>query len=478
MTDQSDPIPSRIAEYTADLEQAIRDGKRHNKGRPRGSKNKNPPKAKPEKRPKGPASYEEVANWRGIERVLVDTRQEVRPITNLPGSMPTQAWPTKPNQAPAIGHSPEEIVARNRPDVVVPDMETAISSAIMSLKPYLRKIVDSQISQEYSGNNKLPTPETLEQYRLLAESIIRQYCSQYGMSYREDDIQWPSLAEWFLSRRIDMKLSSWRIYRNALVGHLSRIPTEDAEYAISVLKTDDEDNVTPSSNKGSLRVKRFEADDYDKAIYYTRVKLNSLRSHILEDYLRANIRTGMRPWEYMTSEIRVIPDTNAPFERQIWLFTCNAKFHELRMNGPIRSINLSDLNNTAVEPIWRTIENVRLQHQIIGYKSWLASINSTLRYLQRKYDLKHGYTAYSVRHQAIANWKSIYNPIEVAALAGHATPETAATHYGSARFAWPKERLEENMIVRPSQADVDRIYARLEMASKRVNGNTDNIPER
>ncbi len=468
MTDfsNSDSPSRRITEFSADLQSEMRKQIKGKRGRPPGSTSKRKPKNQVLKKEK--PSYEEVANWRGIERVLVDTRQESRPITNLPGSVPSQSWPVNPNQAPVIGHSPEELVARNRPEVVVPDMETAISSAVMALKPYLRRIVDAEVEQEYSGNTKLATADTINQYREKAEIVIRQYCAQYGMSYRDEEIQWPSLAEWFLSRRIDMKPETWKMYRNAMVIHLTRIPTEDAEFAISVLKTDDESEGIGPKGK-SRRIKKFDPDDYDRALYYTRVKTNSMRSQILDDYLRSNIRIGLRPWEFMTSEIRVIPDTNAPYERQIWLFTCNAKFHEHRMNGPIRSIDLSELNNAAVEPIWRTIETIRLQHQIIGYRAWLIGVNTTLAHIYKINQMKNRYTAYSLRHQAIANWKSIYTPVEVAALAGHATPETASQHYGAARDAWPKERLEENMIVRPSQADIERINARLEMAEQRRN---------
>jgi hypothetical protein len=36
--------------------------------------------------------------------------------------------------------------------------------------------------------------------------------------------------------------------------------------------------------------------------------------------------------------------------------------------------------------------------------------------------IKESYTAYSACHQAVANWKSAYDPIAVAALAGHGVP--------------------------------------------------------
>jgi hypothetical protein len=54
----------------------------------------------------------------------------------------------------------------------------------------------------------------------------------------------------------------------------------------------------------------------------------------------------------------------------------------------------------------------------------------------------------------------------LASLSGHAFPDTAIQHYGKEIDAWPAERLE-NVLVRPSSADIKRIENRIAMAKER-----------
>lgn len=46
---------------------------------------------------------------------------------------------------------------------------------------------------------------------------------------------------------------------------------------------------------------------------------------------------------------------------------------------------------------------------------------------------------YSLRHQFIANMKSVMKPEEVSALAGHAVTDTAISNYGKKRSSWSPE---------------------------------------
>jgi len=176
--------------------------------------------------------------------------------------------------------------------------------------------------------------------------------------------------------------------------------------------------------------------------------------------MRATIRTGMRPSEWATSEIRIVRDQDAPHGRQIWLFVCNAKVSNGRANGPIRAIDLTEIEDRFIEPIWRTIEVARFNTEMEGLGVWLARMRRVLNQLDKIGLVQNRYTPYSARHQAIANWKSVYTPVEVAALAGHAVPKTATTHYGKMKDAWPSVRLG-TLLVRASPVDVARIEARV-----------------
>ena len=125
------------------------------------------------------------------------------------------------------------------------------------------------------------------------------------------------------------------------------------------------------------------------------------------------------------------------------------------------------MNDDAISTISSCIGEVKLQDRIVGYDEWLRNLNRALSRVANspKSAVKTKYTAYSTRHQAIANWKGMYDPITVAALAGHAMPSTAQLHYGSVKHAWPDERLA-NMVVRPSLSDVVRVRDRADTARR------------
>jgi integrase len=114
-------------------------------------------------------------------------------------------------------------------------------------------------------------------------------------------------------------------------------------------------------------------------------------------------------------------------------------------------LDLSSMSDAAISAIGACISEAKMHDKIVGYDGWLHNLNSALARVANspKSAVKTKYTAYSTRHQAIANWKGMYDPITVAALAGHALPSTAQLHYGIVKNAWPDERLTD-MIVRPS----------------------------
>ena len=414
-------------------------------------------------------SYEALADWRGIEHVLTESRQDPKTPADFPGIMSPGKFPVTQDDKPMLGLSPMEMVAQNQTHVTVGSLEEAIASARAALRPHLDCLAAEEMRNAYQGSRS-PNADTIELYRNVLTAQTNLYLGQKG-GKDAGDICWPAFAEWFLSRKFDTKLkpSSWNLYRSAIIAYLERLPSDDAIYALAVLRTGDEDGYTPSGRERAenLKVKKFRPDDFDRTIYYCHC-LRGQNNNSLITYLRANIRVGLRPVEFLTSEIRMIPDSNAPYGRQVWMFTCNAKYANGRANGPIRCLDLSAMDASAIGAITNCIGDARSQNQMVGYKAWLHSLNRSLRNVSTSSNsgLSDHYTAYSVRHQAIANWKSMYDPVTVAALAGHAMPSTARTHYGKARDAWPAERME-NMIVRPSSADIARIRNRVLMAKER-----------
>jgi integrase len=76
------------------------------------------------------------------------------------------------------------------------------------------------------------------------------------------------------------------------------------------------------------------------------------------------------------------------------------------------------------------------------------------------------YTLYTFRHQFLANAKGRFDPVGVAALAGHATDETASKHYGRRRYAWIGSAVLP--LPSPSSKDVEAVRHRLQLFSERM----------
>jgi hypothetical protein len=418
--------------------------------------------------------YEDPADLRDIERLLAVSRDNPTIRDDIPGNPSTGHFPMTPQEPPLIRLSPLEMIAQNRTPMAVANLREAITSATAALRPHLDRIAEDEMRNAYYGG-RFPNKDTIAHYRTCVDTLRNQYIGQRGGKDIED-IDWPAFAEWFLSRQWDrdLKPATWRVYRTAIIEYLQRIPGDEAIYALAVIRTEDEVRFTAPSE--SKRVKKFRLDDYDRVIFYCHNHPSDSNRSLMY-YLRASLTVGLRPSEYLTSAIRVIPDKNAPFGRQAWLFTCNAKYTNGRANGPIRCIDLSQMDASAIKAISNCIDDAQLQHVQGSYKKWLSGLNRTLRNVEgsKKSGLSNHYTAYSARHQAIANWKSLYDSIKVAALAGHAMPNTAIMHYGKAKDAWPVERLK-HMMVRPSSADVNRIHNRVLMANERHEQKMGNQP--
>ena len=405
--------------------------------------------------------YEDLSDWRGIESALAALQLDHATAFDVNG--PNFIDSNTGGDGVSLLFEPSDIaVQRAGSSVYADSMSSAITSALAAMRPKLLRMAESDTKGPLS--EKEPSTATLYQYKCFAEQLISQY-QTYSGERSFESITWIKFAEWFLARRADVKSATWHAYRSALTFYLQGIPDDDAAIALSLIHSTD-DVVGGRNSEASSRVKYFAPDDFDRILYHCECHPSEANIN-LSNFLKANIRIGLRPTEFLTSELRIIQTPEAPFGRQVWLFVCNAKYTRGRANGPVRLLDLSSMNDEAISVIRSCISHVKMQVEILGYNEWLRNLNRALARVANspKSAVKTKYTAYSTRHQAIANWKGMYDPITVAALAGHAMPSTAQRHYGSVKHAWPNERLT-NMIVRPSLPDVERVRDRAEMVRR------------
>ena len=223
-----------------------------------------------------------------------------------------------------------------------------------------------------------------------------------------------------------------------------------------------------SSTRRPQIIKHFPIDDLVKIVTHLRSKSYSQHGADLANLLEASVMTGLRPLEWKATTFIAQPDTSAPHGRRVWLFVANAKATNGRGNGVIRSIDLSEYSDAGLKPVIATVALAR-EHQAHGRfelefrERFIKMMYRTTKFLWGA-DPQKSYSLYSCRHQASANWKSMMSAVEVAALSGHAVPNTTQRWYGQKRTAWSPKILQKT--ARPHPEEVEKIAARMAMVKR------------
>jgi len=216
--------------------------------------------------------------------------------------------------------------------------------------------------------------------------------------------------------------------------------------AIEILCHDDqssESGMKRSSRTSSSKDKKFsDSDRYDVIDW---LKLHPAKfSNALIVILHIGGMVGIRPCEWKSASVTRLP--NSCFELHIR----NAKATNGRSNGPSRTLTISNVNNEIcdlVEGFISLVSQLIWDELYDGCRKLLHKATRELWPYRKKYP-----TLYSLRHQFAADAKSAgMTKLQVAALMGHASIDTATAHYGKKRVG------RGSCNATPSQADVNRL---------------------
>lgn len=141
--------------------------------------------------------------------------------------------------------------------------------------------------------------------------------------------------------------------------------------------------------------------------------------------LEASLLTGLRPIEWSTCWI----DESNP--NVSVLMVRNAKNTNGRSHGLIRKLRLDGLTQNE-RRIVRSMVDIGQSHQS-DWNAFYEQMRKTLKRITKALwpRRKQRPTLYSARHQFTANAKAAgLTRVEIAALMGHASIETAGNHYG------------------------------------------------
>jgi hypothetical protein len=132
-----------------------------------------------------------------------------------------------------------------------------------------------------------------------------------------------------------------------------------------------------------------------------------------------------------------------------------------------RSLNLSDFSPETLQAVERMVERsrgwVRTGRMTMHQGEVVKLLRRTCKVLFPRMQIE--YTLYSLRHQFIANMRTIYSREEVAAMADDGLTDTQVGHYAKRRASWAGLQITE--VPRPVQEQVVRAKRRHEYFDER-----------
>jgi hypothetical protein len=272
------------------------------------------------------------------------------------------------------------------------------------------------------------TPQTEVRYRTRAAQITHRVQAARG----QQAVTVSEIAEWLLAQRPHYSKATWRQYRAALIYVWRQRDAKDAvdiAEAITRLQQTAPPPGRPSwRNTSAQKLKKIPEADLVRLLDYINC-YPTRHGYATLCWLLAGLWTGLRPSEWAHAQLIT------PTQLQV----INAKATHGRSHGVHRNLDLAPL--TAQE---REIIQIHLNHvqdakrnpanpQTSGFEGFYNQCRSCLYERTRKLwpkRQKH-ITLYSARHQFAANAKFKGLPLDhIAALMGHASTDTATSHYG------------------------------------------------
>lgn len=293
------------------------------------------------------------------------------------------------------------------------------------------------------------TQATLDGYLRRGQKLFDRYRRELNIQAGAEDVSPVEFVNWLLARKPTLKSSTWRLYRQHAFHFLDGFPSHETERATAMLENDIVDRqrepVRPEPGRGkpprrtsALKEKRLPAEDLDRITTYLQSFSRSQLAGPLADWLRAGILCGLRPGEWRATDLEVREEASAPHDRRAYLYVLNAKSTNGRTTGAVRTLDISAFSEPDLACVQRLVTRSREWLQAEKFGDMLAACNALLYASIDKIwpKRRRHYSLYSARHQAIANWKQILQPVEIAAIVGHGVTNTAAENYGKRRSGW------------------------------------------
>jgi len=293
---------------------------------------------------------------------------------------------------------------------------------------------------------------TQEQYKKIALRIRKKYLTELGMQ----DCDWETVAQWMVDTQWrSLSHSTWRLYRSALTYFVSLKDPASESIIANILNTgrapEEEKKIGNPYTVNHKKAKKFNGKDSELVLKYL-MQSGCKWDKLAFFWMIAGTATGLRPSEWFQTALHTDPQGDP------YLLVNNAKNTQGRAHGDTRTINLNHCSEKQVKSIkmfFKSIAGLQETFKTNGidkyapndiYKVCADAMRRTNRLFWNR--RIYWYTLYSARHQFAADCKARgLSKKEVAALMGHATDETAGSHYGRKNMGTsgrpPKAKQEE-----------------------------------
>jgi len=334
------------------------------------------------------------------------------------------------------------------------------------------------------AQGKTRSRKTHEDYLRRGESLMERYKRFASLTHLPAEAIDPvDFVNYCFSIKPTIKASAWRPYKQGIRTVLDTLPHERTSEAINLLDADiNEDTgekkkkpINPDADprqairkRSADKEKRFPKKHFDQVLSYLKMFARSKHSAALVDWMVATIATGLRPIEWASTDFEVREDATMPNGKAVWLYVLNAKATNGRALGLVRTLDLSYCSEDTIAAVRRMSER--------GF-AWLrdgefdAMQRQCSQVLYKACDAISSlkgktYCLYSLRHQFVANSKSLYKNEEVSAMCGHLVVDTAVANYGKKTSAWAPEEIRDR--ARPVENEVAMVQPRITYFKQKI----------
>lgn len=304
------------------------------------------------------------------------------------------------------------------------------------------------------------TPATTQSYQRVVQTLknhVGRMQAAGDLPLAADDnllmaLAWLELQPWIAP-------ATARQYKAALCDHMRQHPGADDDEVMRLIEPDldaavlerverlaEQRKLNLTNRRGAQqRATHLSAEDW-KRLMEALYQSPSAYGRVAALWLAATRLVGLRPCEW-TGARRV----------GIALVVCTAKATQGRAHGPTRSLNLSGLSPMEVQIIDRCLAEMD-GREGPSYRQLYSRVRDLIADVGRRcLSPRSQYPSlYTARHMFASAAKSTFTKVEVAALLGHGSVDSAAVHYAAARYARGGRPLQ----VRASPGDIDAVLRR------------------